>query len=279
MRNKKLERLQELVLAASACFLVFSLGMGSAWWLTQGRMEPVPRFEALTSSSAPQTTASSSANFTVNEPGQQFAETARDVTPLPPLPPEDNPFNSLDLTEADIPQRGSGNFVIAGGSNELVGQSPAVRPQRYRVEVEEGLPFDVDESAAFIDEVLADSRSWSGQGRHQFQRVSDDSYDFRILIASPNTVDELCAPLNTLGIVSCGTAGRATLNALRWGVGVEYYGDDLENYRRYLVNHEVGHLLGYSHETCPATGAPAPVMQQQSLVAQSRCTPNPWPYP
>ncbi len=46
--------------------------------------------------------------------------------------------------------------------------------------------------------------------------------------------------------------------------GAMSYDGDLDAYRAYAVNHEVGHALGNRHQPCPANGAPAPVMMQQS---------------
>ena len=67
------------------------------------------------------------------------------------------------------------------------------------------------------------------------------------MLATPSTVNRLCAPLITGGIYSCGMYGRAVLNLLRWRYGAPAFHGDMTKYRRYLVNHEVGHLLGHSH--------------------------------
>jgi hypothetical protein len=64
----------------------------------------------------------------------------------------------------------------------------------------------------------------------------------------------------------------------RWLLGVDSYGSDLTNYRRYLANHEFGHALGKHHPDCPGPGRLAPVMMQQTK-GRGGCRKNPWPLP
>ena len=71
-----------------------------------------------------------------------------------------------------------------------------------------------------------------------------------------------------------GTGGRAVVNAARWLTGADAYPGPLPAYRQYLVNHEVGHLFGRGHESCPGAGQPAPVMMQQTKGVGA-CTPPP----
>ncbi|MGI9557068.1 MAG: DUF3152 domain-containing protein, partial [Solirubrobacterales bacterium] len=62
----------------------------------------------------------------------------------------------------------------------------------------------------------------------------------------------------------------------RWRGGARAFGGELMDYRRYLINHEVGHTLGRWHRGCPAPKARAPVMMQQTKGV-GECKPNPWP--
>jgi len=148
---------------------------------------------------------------------------------------------------------------------------------RYDVKVEDNLDVDPDEAARIIAGVLNDERSWRGSGRARFELVSGDSdrAELHAYIVTPGTTDRLCAPLLTRGDVSCQNGNRVVLNARRWQLGAESYGRDLTNYRRYLVNHEFGHYIGYGHVDCPARGRPAPVMMQQTKGLDG-CRKNPW---
>ena len=111
----------------------------------------------------------------------------------------------------------------------------------------------------------------------QDARTDGPTADVRVVLASPSTVDAMCAPLRTGGEVSCGRNGHAALNVRRWVRATPEF-PDRTLYRQYLVNHEVGHLLGHPHVPCPGAGQVAPLMQQQSL-AVAPCTPNGWPFP
>ena len=174
-----------------------------------------------------------------------------------------------------VPDKGPGRYAYAHEKVRPASDRGALR--RYDVRVEKGLALDPDQTAKTIAKVLNDERSWRGSGRWRFQLVSaGQQADLHIYLVTPGTTDRLCAPLLTRGEVSCQAGNKVVLNAKRWMFGVKYYGDDLKNYRRYLVNHEVGHSLGYNHVRCPGPGRPAPVMMQQTKGLEG-CRKNPWP--
>ncbi len=145
----------------------------------------------------------------------------------------------------------------------------------YSVEIEQGLPLAPSAAARVVDRVLQHPRGWTGVEPVRLQRVATDP-DFHIRIATPSTTDQLCAPLETGGRLSCRNGEDVVLNAWRWFNGADAYDGDLPGYRTYLVNHEFGHALGNDHESCAAEGSPASVMVQQTKGLDG-CTANPWP--
>jgi hypothetical protein len=168
-----------------------------------------------------------------------------------------------------------GPWIVAAGTS-AAGSGPVLR---YTVEVEDTLAIDLAGVVAVVEGALYDSRSWSREVR--FERVDDPALaSVRVLVARPEEVDRLClsAGLDTRSLYSCWNGTFAALNSVRWVNGAEAFAGDIEAYRRYLVNHEVGHALGRRHEWCTTSGALASVMMQQTKGV-GPCVPNPWPYP
>jgi hypothetical protein len=145
---------------------------------------------------------------------------------------------------------------------------------RVAILVEGALPVSVEEFARDIRRVLADPRGWERAG-YAFHLVDDEEADLEIVLASPALTDRLCAPLQTLGRYSCAQGSRAVLNVARWQRGAPAY-RSRARYRIYMINHEVGHLLGRGHAYCSTAGALSPVMVQQTKGV-APCRPNPWP--
>ncbi|MEU7617118.1 DUF3152 domain-containing protein [Micromonospora rifamycinica] len=174
------------------------------------------------------------------------------------------------------PADGSNRWQVAAG--EPAAPTGTGRLVRYRVAVERdirGLP--VAEFAAEVGATLTAPQGWASGGRLRLWRVGPGGpADFTVHLATPGTRDELCGDAAD-GYTSCRNGDRVVVNVARWVKGVPGYGAGLETYRRYVVNHEVGHRLGHGHERCPGRGRPAPVMQQQTLGLHG-CTANAWPY-
>ncbi|WP_089154424.1 DUF3152 domain-containing protein [Micromonospora sp. NBS 11-29] len=173
-----------------------------------------------------------------------------------------------------FPQRGGGDFRTADTVGTVAGRSGQLL--RYRVAVEDGIRnVDIERFARQVAATLADRRGWTGDGRWRLQRVGRDGpADFTVLLTTPVTRGRLCGD-PTDRYTSCRSGDQVVINVARWVYGVPHV-PDLDLYRQYLINHEVGHRLGRGHERCPGGGGPAPVMVQQTLGLHG-CAPNAWP--
>lgn len=148
---------------------------------------------------------------------------------------------------------------------------------RFRVAVRDGVGMRPAAFARAVREILCDARGWIASGRVRF------AYHPRgEVVVSLNPAAETerrCLDLVGLSVrytYSCAGSSEAVLNARRWFDGSPTLDMTVRQYRRLLVNHEVGHVLGHGHRGCPAAGARAPVMMQQSKGLNG-CRPNPWP--
>lgn len=121
-------------------------------------------------------------------------------------------------------------------------------------------------TADFESRALAILNAPTGWTQSGFTFVADDASGLRVVLAEGPRVDELCLPLETFGTVSCQNGSVVALNADRWRRGGRDWDSTVDAYRVYLVNHEVGHLIGLRHpqDRCPAGEAVSAVMEPQT---------------
>lgn len=215
------------------------------------------------------------------EPTGDAAEEPASAEPTDADPTSADPTAELTERHDGIVQSGTvgdGTWTIAEPATETeqAAEQTAETVHTYALRVENGTQIDAAAAAAEVAAVLADPRGWQGTDGVFFQQVSDpEQANFTISIASPPTVDELCAPARTGGVWSCRIGPDVALNSDRWLHLTPTY-DDAAEYRAYLVNHEVGHYLGHQHAACGVEGLAAPVMLQQSIDLEG-CRANAWP--
>jgi hypothetical protein len=236
--------------------------------------------------------------------GGAFDDTPGDVAvPVPLIPnPGGGPGFAAAKASAELP--GGGPFAVQGaGIWRLVPGAGAPfgtgRLFTYTIEVEDGVVLEggPEGFATTVDNTLNNPKSWIGSGRYQFQRIDDsEAADLRISLASQLTTREICGfriPFDA----SCWKSDdrRVVINVARWVRGAVAFQGNVVQYDQYVVNHEVGHGLGFQHTPCDKTGELAPVMMQQTwgvsndyLAALGTdrvpangqvCAPNAWPFP
>lgn len=202
---------------------------------------------------------------------------------------------------------GAKTWRVVPGTTPQVGQGTA-KTFTYTVEVEDGIDtttFGGDDGfARMVSETLANPKSWTHNPQFAFTRIDAASGvkpDFRVSLSTPMTVREGCGYDIELE-ASCYNPAyvdgqpRVFINEARWVRGAVPFQGDVGSYRQYLINHEVGHAIGYQrHEPCGAQDQLAPVMMQQTFSTNNddaakfdpqsvrpdskTCKPNPWPYP
>lgn len=222
-------------------------------------------------------------------------------TPLIP-----NPVGGPGFAAAKIPAElpGGGPFTLQGAGIWRVipgAGAPFGTGQlfTYTVEIENGVELVGGPGgfASTVDSTLRNPKSWIGSGRYRFQRVDDSrAATLRISLTSQQTTRRLCG----FGIpfdASCWVPRdhRVVINTARWARGAVAFEGNVVQYQQYMVNHEVGHGLGFPHIACDGAGKLAPVMMQQTwglsddgLAALGTdhvradglvCQPNAWPFP
>lgn len=157
---------------------------------------------------------------------------------------------------------------------------PSWRHPEIAVTYSVGVQGDVDTGLEAFRRVAADAltdeRGWSMGGRIAFVR-DHRKPDLRLWLAAPESVAAAAAACDA--DYSCRVGDDVYINARRWREGTETYRHrDRAEYRRYVINHEVGHWLGLDHRGCRGVGEQAPVMLQQSKWLDG-CDARAWPLP
>ncbi|MBW0017646.1 MAG: DUF3152 domain-containing protein [Mycobacterium sp.] len=231
----------------------------------------------------------------------------------------DAPPRGLAAFDANIPagtlpdggaytEAGDKTWHVIPGTTPQIGQGTA-KVFRYTVEIENGLDptmYGGDNAfAQMVDQTLANPKGWTHNPQFAFVRIdgTDKSKpDFRISLVSPVTVREGCGYEFRLETSCYNPAygadrqSRVFINEARWVRGAVPFEGDIGSYRQYVINHEVGHAIGYiRHEPCDKDGGLAPVMMQQTFSTSNNdaakfdpdfvkadgktCRFNPWPFP
>lgn len=182
------------------------------------------------------------------------------------------------------PRRFCGNEELTRGQMAaFIGRALSLRPLgveertfAYEVGVRGQVAGDLGVFAERVRATLADPRGWSLDGRIDFVPAEEDGA-MRVWLASPDEV-EAAAP-GCSRDWSCRVGDDVFINDVRWRESTATWGHrPLEDYQRYVINHEVGHWLGEGHWDCPVLGQAAPVMQQQSIDLEG-CEERLWPLP
>lgn len=207
--------------------------------------------------------------------------------PAPPTEPEpttgedeepatDEESASVEEELIPVPTSGPGTFQPATSSLDTVGGTDRYA---YEVLVEDNIELDPTEVGAEVHAILGHQQGWTNDGETGFQLSDTGGVDFSVKIATPDTVDALCGEygLDTQGEVNCRVGDEVIVNLLRWVEGSPKFPGPIEEYRALIINHEVGHRLGYGHEGCPGPGELAPAMMQQ-IRGLDGCEANAWPY-
>ncbi|NTV40246.1 MAG: DUF3152 domain-containing protein [Demequinaceae bacterium] len=206
------------------------------------------------------------------------------------------------VTTTKVKTRAEGTISVVPGVGNAASDAGDVR--WVSIAVEDGVVADAAAFKAYVISTLNDNRGW-GTG-HTVQFVSTDGVaDYRIVLASPYTAAVLCpdthvtkqagsvteaspspspsptvSPSPAAAVDSpwtCEDDGVIVISSYDWTAGFPAFGDDYAGSRAYLVNHQIGHLLGRDDVAC--AGGPADIMVVQEAVLPEGCVANPWPNP
>ncbi len=124
---------------------------------------------------------------------------------------------------------------------------------KYTVKIQDGLDLNKKEFERFVNETFNDKRGWTKlyKNKLKFKQVKvGEKADFHVNMVTGDVVHRICGFEN----LSCADRSDANiyLNYQNWTEGSptlgEGYGKNWKiNSRRYVLSHELGHLLQMGH--------------------------------
>mgnify|MGYP001010769616 CR=1 FL=1 len=130
----------------------------------------------------------------------------------------------------------------------------------------------------FIDNVMQDPRGWVGLGYSFTMLARRKNTDVIILKRSNKQIHDRFPRIDLLGLSVTNLAVTPTeiwINNNNWVHKPKDFIGDMKLYREYIIQHEMGHAIGYKHDK-PLQGKKCPVMYQQTRGTLNLCEANPW---
>ena len=162
--------------------------------------------------------------------------------------------------------------------------------------IDEDIDYSLPTFLKKIKSVLLDKRGWQSHN-YKFKFVSPTFFNIisksfpdenslykykkiKLRLSTNKTITNQCK-FDEKEKLSCfdptNEPSEVLINLFRWQNGSSFSGLNLNDYRTYVVNHEIGHALGRGHVIqCNDTSKKVPVMMQQT-ISIGKCIPNPWP--
>lgn len=175
--------------------------------------------------------------------------------------------------------RAGHHIAAAASANARIDHRvPLRRTVHYHVETRGRISASVADFRRLASATLNDPRGWRGAAGVRFREVRSGG-SMTLVLAEASRVPGFSSACSS--VWSCRVGRYVVINQTRWQHASPAWWQNrgtLRDYRHMVVNHETGHWLGHGHRGCPARGAAAPVMQQQSK-SLGGCRINPWPTP
>jgi hypothetical protein len=136
-----------------------------------------------------------------------------------------------------------------------------------------------------METVLSDERSWEKKG-YTFVRISAREglrlrkdpalhpFIFHLRMSQDATIFRECS----LTGLSCADMSRNVIlfNMRNWLHGSQKSSLSLDDYRTYVILHEIGHLLDREHDSCSKDPDEKCSIMYQQTISKGCCKPNAW---